>query len=51
MNKIKDSSKPVWKAKNKLMNDANAENFIRENPGQTIFSKPIKIWQLRQGDL
>lgn len=53
MGVIKDSHKVLWKdATNKrVMNTDFAENHIHNNPGINIFSKPLKVWQLRQEEV
>jgi len=49
MGEIKDNHKILWKdATNKrVMNTDFAEKHIHENPEITIFSTPMKVWQLR----
>ncbi len=52
MGEIKDNNPILWKDANnkRVMNTASAEKHVHDNPGISIFSKPMKMWQLRQED-
>ena len=50
MGEIKDNQPIIWKdATNKrIMNTESAEEHVHNNPEVSIFSRPMKVWQLQQ---
>lgn len=50
MGKIRDKHTILWKdsINKRVMNTNLAEGHIHSNPGISIFSRPMKAWQLQQ---